>query len=148
MVTSGVTDVVAILNLIFNTGGRNVLVVNVPDIGKTPAIQSLGQRGSCRGIATQMSAAYNGALQQQINLAARAARILDPGGRRLHAGCPDLCESCRIRFHQRDRTVLRAAADRAAALPEPNTYLFWDPLHPTYAAGQQLASAALKALGR
>ncbi len=38
VVTGGVTDIVTILNLIYNTGGRNVLVLNMVNAGKVPAV--------------------------------------------------------------------------------------------------------------
>jgi phospholipase/lecithinase/hemolysin len=147
VVTSGVTDVVSILNLIFNTGGRNVLVLNVPDIGKTPAIQSLGS-AALAGAATQMSALYNGNLQQQIT----ALRAL-PGYSIQVADAFTL--GAQVSANPAGFGLTNATAPCFVPPPAgpllcatPNTYLFWDPLHPTYAAGQLLASTALKALGR
>ena len=41
-ITQGVTDIVGILNRLYAAGARNILFVNVPDIGKTPLLQSTG----------------------------------------------------------------------------------------------------------
>jgi phospholipase/lecithinase/hemolysin len=147
VVTSGVTDVVAILNLIFNTGGRNVLVVNVPDIGKTPAVQSLGS-AALASAATQMSAAYNGALLQQITslraLPGYSIQVADA----FTLGAQISANPAGFGFTNVTAPCFVPPPTGPLLCPSPNTYLFWDPLHPTYAAGQQLASAALKALGR
>lgn len=147
VVTSGVTDIVSILNVIYNVGGRNVLVVNVPDVGKTPLVLSLNNP-QIAALATQMSAGYNGALQQQIQiLLARsdyAVRTLDlftllaqaqanPAG----FGLTNATAPC---FVPPPTGPLLCAT--------PATYLFWDPFHPTYTAGQLMATNALKALGR
>ena len=147
VVTSGVTDVVSILNIIFNTGGRNVLVLNTPDLGKTPAVQSLGS-AALAGAATQMSAGFNGALLQQIT----ALRAL-PGYSIQVADAFAL--GAQITANPAAFGLTNATAPCFVPPPAgpllcatPNTYLFWDPLHPTYAAGQLLASTALKALGR
>ena len=147
VVTSGVTDVVSILNIIFNTGGRNVLVLNTPDLGKTPAVQSLGS-AALAGAATQMSAGFNGALLQQIN----SLRAL-PGYSIQVADAFAL--GAQITANPAAFGLTNATAQCFVPPPAgpllcatPNTYLFWDPLHPTYAAGQLLASTALKALGR
>ena len=147
VVTSGVTDVVSILNIIFNTGGRNVLVLNTPDLGKTPAVQSLGS-AALAGAATQMSAGFNGALLQQIT----ALRAL-PGYSIQVADAFAL--GAQITANPAALGLTNATAPCFVPPPAgpllcatPNTYLFWDPLHPTYAAGQLLASTALKALGR
>jgi len=147
VVTSGVTDVVSILNIIFNTGGRNVLVLNTPDLGKTPAVQSLGS-AALAGAATQMSAGFNGALLQQIN----SLRAL-PGYSIQVADAFAL--GAQITANPAAFGLTNATAPCFVPPPAgpllcatPNTYLFWDPLHPTYAAGQLLASTALKALGR
>lgn len=147
VVTSGVTDMVFILNLIFNTGGRNVLVLNVPDIGKTPLVQSLNNP-QIAALATQMSAGYNAALLQQIN-ALRA----QPG---YTIAVLDLftllsqVQAAPANFGFTNATQPCFVPPPAGPLlcATPDTYVFWDPFHPTYATGQIMASEALKALRR
>ncbi len=147
VVTSGVTDVVSILNIIFNTGGRNVLVVNTPDVGKTPAVLSLGS-AALAGVATQMSAGYNGALLQQINslrlLPGYSIKVLDLFTLMAEA------QAAPANFGFTNVTAPCFVPPPTGPLlcPSPNTYLFWDPFHPTYTTGQIMASRALTAIGR
>ncbi|HQR54565.1 MAG TPA: SGNH/GDSL hydrolase family protein [Burkholderiaceae bacterium] len=147
VVTSGVTDVVSILNIIFNTGGRNVLVVNVPDVGKTPLVQSLNN-AQIAAVATQMSAGYNGALLQQINslraLPGYSIKVLD-----LFALLSE-AQAAPASFGLTNATAPCFVPPPTGPLlcPSPNTYLFWDPFHPTYATGQIMATRALAAIGR
>jgi outer membrane lipase/esterase len=147
VVTSGVTDVTFILNLIFNTGGRNVLVMNVPDIGKTPAVLSLGN-AQIAALATQMSAGFNGALLQQINtLRAQPGytiAVLDM------YTLQSQVQAAPANYGFTNATQPCFVPPPAGPLlcATPNTYLFWDPFHPTYTTGQLMAANALKALGR
>jgi phospholipase/lecithinase/hemolysin len=147
VVTSGVTDMTFILNLIFNTGGRNVLVMNVPDIGKTPAVLSLGN-AQIAALATQMSAGYNGALLQQINtLRAQPGytiAVLDM------FALQSQVQAAPANFGFTNATSPCFVPPPTGPLlcPTPATYLFWDPFHPTYTTGQLMAANALKALGR
>jgi outer membrane lipase/esterase len=147
IVTGGVTDVVSILNLIFNTGGRNVLVVNVPDVGKTPLVQSLNNP-QIAGLATQMSAGYNGALQQQINtlraLPGYSIQVLD-----LFTLLSQVqAAPASFGFTNATAPCFVPPPTGPILCATPNTYVFWDPFHPTYATGQVMASRALTALGK
>ncbi len=147
VVTAGVTDMVSILNIVFNTGGRNVLVVNVPDVGKTPLVQSLNNP-QIAALATQMAAGYNGALQQQINslkaLPGYTIAVLD-----LFTLLSQV-QAAPASFGFSNATAPCFVPPPTGPLlcPTPNTYVFWDPFHPTYATGQVMASRALTALGR
>jgi phospholipase/lecithinase/hemolysin len=147
VVTSGVTDIVSILNVIYNVGGRNVLVVNVPDVGATPLVKSLNNP-QIAALATQMSAGYNGALQQQIQiLLARS----DYAVRTLNLFtllAQSQANPAAFGFTNATAPCFVPPPTGPLLCATPATYLFWDPFHPTYTTGQLMASNALKALGR
>jgi cholinesterase len=119
-------------------GARTVLVPNLPDIGMTPALRSVGPAAAAE--ARRRSLAYDDALARALDRAearhprtailrldvrALAERVLaDPGA----AGFRNLTEPCQ-------------------GLPSCEGALFWDPIHPTTQAHARLAAAALELLG-
>jgi len=152
-VTGAVTDVVGILNRFYAAGARNILVVNSPDVGKTPALQALNNP-LIAGLATQMSAGFNSNLATQIN----NVRGVSPG---LGIYSLDLyalqtqVQASPAAFGFANATLpcfVAATANMPQILcsTDPavqNTFFFWDPFHPTYAAGQLAAQRAIVAIG-
>jgi phospholipase/lecithinase/hemolysin len=123
-------------------GAQHLLVPNLPDIGKAPAVGLLGPAWAAE--ARRLSLVYDAALERE--LAGIEAR-----------------HGLRVR-----RLDVFALADRVAAEPEAFGFtdvarpcrgllggpgppcgraLFWDEIHPTAAAHARLAEAALRALG-
>lgn len=64
VLTAAVTDIVGIMQRLYASGARHILLANAPNVGRTPSAQSLGAAAIAG--ATQMSAQFNGALAQQI----------------------------------------------------------------------------------
>jgi outer membrane lipase/esterase len=153
-ITAGVTDVVGIINRLYAAGARNILFVNVPDVGKTPLVQSTGN-ATVIATATTMSAQFNGAMAQQI----ANVRAVSPG---LAISTLDLfglitqVQASPAAFGFANATapcVVPATATTPASLCSPNvaeqnTYVFWDPFHPTAGTGALMAQYAITAIGR
>ena len=153
VITAGVTDIVGIVNRLYSAGARNILLVYVPDIGKTPLVQSTGN-ATAIATATTMSAQFNGALTQQMN----NVRGISPG---LTISILDLftlltqVQASPASFGFANATMpcfVPPTASTAASLCSPdaavqNTYVFWDPFHPTAGTGALMASTALTAIG-
>lgn len=147
VVTQGVTDIVTMINRLYAAGARHILVNNVPNIGRTPAIQSLGNPAATAG-ATQLSQGFNFNLAQQItglratlsgiNLYLVDVYVLEaqiaanPSG----FGMTNVTAPCFM------------ATPTPAVCATPASYYYWDGFHPTYAAGQIMAQTAITALGR
>jgi outer membrane lipase/esterase len=132
------------LATLYASGARKFLLLNVPDIGKTPAVRSLGPAAVAGGGA--LSAAYNAALAQLVAywmqlLPGSDMRMLD-----IHAvlekivaspgdfGFVNATEAC---------VTPNAPPFKCA---RPDTYVFWDGIHPTKAVHALVAKEAVAAI--
>ncbi len=153
-ITQGVTDVVGIFNRLYAAGARTILFVNVPDVGKTPLVQATGN-ATAIATATTMSAQFNGAMTQQL----ANVRAVSPG---LATPTLDLfallsqVQANPAAFGFANATApcfVPPTASTAASLCSPtyatqNTYVFWDPFHPTAGTGAIMSQNAITAIGR
>jgi outer membrane lipase/esterase len=153
-ITAGVTDVVGIINRLYSAGARNILFVNVPDIGKTPLVQATANP-TVIATATTMSAQFNGAMAQQIaNVRAVSPGLLVPTLDLF--GLLTQVQANPAAFGMGNATApcfVPPTATTAASLCSPNaatqnTYVFWDPFHPTAGTGAIMAQYAITAIGR
>lgn len=131
-----VADIAAILTRLSSVGARDILLVNVPNIGLTPAIQAIGP-GAAAGasaIAAGMNAALDGVLASLLPLLVADVQVFDffttftqvvasPSD----FGLSDVNSSC---------------AFSPACITDPDTTLFWDGIHPTAAGHSLIARAA------
>jgi outer membrane lipase/esterase len=118
-------------------GARDVLVLDLPDLGRVPAVRSAGTAAVEAG--RLLAARFDRALDEALD-AVEARR-----GVRLHRlDLPSLMEGAGGAFKVVDRPCLGPGG----ACAEPGEHLFWDPVHPTAAAHARLAEAAFAALGR
>jgi phospholipase/lecithinase/hemolysin len=132
--------------LLASLGATNFLVPNVPNIGVTPAIQSLGPQAVA--VATGLSSGFNAALEATLfnlenGLGVQITRlnvfklindaVADPG----IAGLVNVTEPC-----------ITPLVRKGAFCNKPDEYLFWDGIHPTRAAHAYLADAGLEALAQ
>jgi outer membrane lipase/esterase len=121
-------------------GARNILLVNVPDIGKTPAIQSLGPAAAA--LASSLAAAMNAALEEAVDDLpfAPRTRVFELDAYEL---VDDIVAKPR-KFGLTDGTSACAAS--AACIAAPSGTFFWDGIHPTSAGHSIIAQVALKEL--
>lgn len=128
---------------LYEAGARKFLVWNAPDIGLTPAVRALGPVAV--GAAGAASVSYNIALQgvltnlkalPGINITefdvygALYAIVADPPA----FGLTDVTDAC------------ISPNDPPFVCKNPNTYLFWDGIHPTKATHGLLAQDVAQAL--
>ncbi len=119
-------------------GARNILLVNVPDIGKTPAIQSFG--AGAAALASSLAAAMNAALDEAVDELPFA-----PHTRVFELDAYELVDSIVLKprkFGLTDATSACAAS--AACVAAPNNTFFWDGIHPTTAGHAIIAQVALR----
>jgi phospholipase/lecithinase/hemolysin len=142
-INDAVTSLAVSINTLYGQGARHFLLMNVPDVGKTPAIRQLAaqlQNPLVLDYATMLSAAYNGGLQGVAGAYASAAdiRILDAFGK-LNAiianptayGLVNVTEAC----------ITPGVPPFRCS--KPDTYLFWDGIHPTKVVHKVLAQEAI-----
>ncbi|HEY6241843.1 MAG TPA: SGNH/GDSL hydrolase family protein [Burkholderiales bacterium] len=131
---------------LYAAGARNFLVPNAPDIGLTPAVRLLGP--AAQGAATFFASQFNGGLEAtlhglELGLGGVHITRLDVF-RMLNEivatpaafGLTDVTDPC---------IVLNTKAHAFCA--NPNKFLFWDGIHPTFAGHRLLADRANAALG-
>jgi outer membrane lipase/esterase len=127
------------------SGAHDFLVGNVPDLGKVPAVTALGPLASA--LASNMTAQFNDALEVTL---AGLETALDLHITRLDLfsfinsvvndpiayGLLNVTDSCLVPAVQAD-----------AICEHPDSYLFWDGIHPTRIGHQLIAEEAITTLG-
>ena len=140
LITAYAGNVASIITSLANAGAQNILLWNVPDIGKIPAIQAIG--GGAPALATTLVGAMNSALDAALAtlpmpwldglhrfdaFAAFNALYANPGA----YGFSDVSNAC------------SASADCIAS---PDVTFFWDGIHPTTAGHALLAELSAAAI--
>jgi outer membrane lipase/esterase len=147
ILTNSVTAMVTMMQRLYASGARHIVVLTSTNLGLTPKVRALGAAAVAG--ATQLSATYNGALAQQIP----QLKAISPG----------------LNIYLIDTFALAGqAATNPAALgltngtdacfntlvvvptlcANPDSYFYWDGYHPTAAASRVLAQLVLRAIGR
>lgn len=135
VIGEGVANVATIVASLHAAGARDIVVVNLPDIGLTPRAKAGGPVAAAG--ATFLSALFNQSLDQALN-------ALDIPVVRVNA------------FELLNRMVANPAAygftnvdsPGIANLPQAATHLFWDDIHPSTKAHGFVADAVFEALAR
>ncbi|HEX5325230.1 MAG TPA: Hint domain-containing protein [Acetobacteraceae bacterium] len=151
-VADSVANEINAVNTLIGDGARNLLVVDVPDIGKVPEITSLGDP-QLDMLGTSLSAAYNVELNGSLQAIAQAdavtigtldsfalldAAIADPA----QYGYSNVADPVWSGNFTDPNSGTLAAADPV----QQNRFLFWDHIHPTESGHLLIAQAALAAL--
>jgi outer membrane lipase/esterase len=147
VLTAAVTDVVGILQRLYSSGARHILLLNSTNVGRTPQVQALGAAAVAG--ATQLSAQFNGALAQQVQI----LKANSPGLNVYLLDVYPLSEQGATNPSSLGLTNGTEACFDTAVVPptvcaDPAGYFYWDSFHPTQAAGAILASRAVAAIGR
>lgn len=136
MINGYATNIATILSQLSGAGARDILLVNVPNIGLTPAAQALGPLAAAG--ASAISAGMNAALDSVL------AALLP--SLRAHVKLFDFYTTfTNVVAHPGDfglTDVTTSCAASAACIANPDTTLFWDGIHPTETGHNLIASAA------
>ena len=132
------TDIATIIANLESAGAHDILLANVPDIGKTPAIQAFGPAAAAAasGVAAAMNAGLDTVLGGLPPLVADGIHVLD-----LY-GLVDQVFADPTAFGLSDAT--NACAFSADCIADPSGNFFWDGIHPTAAGHAILAQVALR----
>ncbi|MEG1833542.1 MAG: SGNH/GDSL hydrolase family protein [Burkholderiaceae bacterium] len=149
---AAVTDVVGIVNKLYFAGARQVLVVNVPNLGVTPLLTGNGAAPSNPNAAagTQLSGGFNQNLTAQfgafasswtgLNLKTFDTFTLNTQAAKNPAslGLTNGTAAC---------LVAPTTTKPGSMCATPNTYFYWDSLHPTAATGKLFSDRVISLLG-
>lgn len=135
-VVPGINSIIASLTNLYNAGGRQFLVANVPDIGATPEFQSRG--ADAAALASLRTVQWNTALEAALDsLSFQDASIgfldlyslgKDPA---LLAGYANITDACLTAQSQ---------------CLDPSQYFYWDSFHPTSRTHASIADFAAQAV--
>jgi outer membrane lipase/esterase len=131
--TQAPTDIAKMMDRLYRAGARKFLVTNVPDVGATPRGQDLPSPAT----ATALSNGFNATLNNELaNFRASRSgvdvRLADfKSAVAITTGFTNTTDPCVVNL---------------IACATPDTYTYWDNLHPTAATGRNMAKAALAVL--
>lgn len=150
---AAVGDAVGAVNKLYFAGARNILVYNNPDMGSTPALTGNGAApgNPTAASATQLSVGFN------QNLAAQFTAFA-PSWQGLNLKTYDAFTALRtIQANPAANGFSNVAQacflPPSTSLPSgflcstPNTYLFWDSVHPTAFTNSKVAQQVITLLG-
>lgn len=142
----GITDPTVPLNnlstavtSLYNVGARNIMVVNLPDLGRLPGTS--GNSQSASRLST-LSSAHNSGYSANLDFLSQTLDIniipLDVNSllNRMIAAPGEFSFT----------NVTTSCLTTVSICPNPNEYLFWDDIHPTTAGHQLVAELAFSAL--
>lgn len=140
IIQNALQNIADTMGALYEHGGRNFLVMNIPDIGKTPAVLSLGTAAS-EG-AKLLSQGFNQGLalvvQGMNNLPGNDVRTLDVYSK---------VDAVIAQPHSYGFVNVSDACVTPNQLPfkckKPDTYVFWDGIHPTKALHDIVAQQAI-----
>lgn len=133
------SNVVNMLQSLYASGARHFLIANLPDMGSTPLVKAYGS--SATKTATSLSSQFNAALTIAIvdffiaNPAATLYRI-DING--------ILSKIKYFPYGYGFTNVNDACIDGGVVCAFPDTYIYWDGLHPTELVGFIISSYVLR----
>lgn len=140
MIEAGVTNTVRGIADLSDAGARYVMVFNLPDLGKTPT--ALGFGPALSGTLSFLCDAYNQQLDQQLDALEQEKRRL----RIVRVDAFALINHMVANPELYNFTNVTEAAVSNLPSANPDEYLFWDGVHPTTAAHEYVADAALQQL--
>jgi outer membrane lipase/esterase len=145
VIPTAVGGVVNAVQAFANAGARTILVMNIPDLGLTPAFNSLGPPAT--NPASALSRGFNNALQAALGSFPSSLDIIqfqvddllnavvaDPA----HYGLTNVTAPCYTGFV--------VPSPGTTTCPNPGQYLFWDQVHPTAGVQAILAEAVREAV--
>lgn len=129
VIATAVTNIVTAVTKLQQHGAKNLIVLNLPDLGKTPRALSQGASDTLTTISTHFNQSLATALQPlsviQINIFASLEALIDPQANLSFTHLTHLTEVC---------------VNQQTVCDNPDEYVFWDDIHPTSVIHRVLAS--------
>jgi phospholipase/lecithinase/hemolysin len=124
---------------LYGHGAQRFLLVNVPDIGKTPAVRALGDVAV--GVASNLSQAWNAGLANAVTSLTAAGiniKVLD-----VFTTVDDVVDHPENYGFQNATDACLTPLQPPFVCAQPDTYVFWDGIHPTKAMHAVVAQEAM-----
>lgn len=135
VIPSGVMNLIEIVTTLHTAGAKNIVVIDLPNIGRTPRALSGGPAASAG--ATYLSTLFNGLLDNALNnLPFPTVRV----------SAFNLINQFAAQPHKFGFTNVTSPG--ILDLPNSDTYLFWDDVHPATRGHRYLAAEVFHALAR
>lgn len=138
------TAVGANVRTLLGLGAKNVVVMNLPDISQTARFTT-GSAASAAPLAAAGSRAFNAAIRSDlasVNLGADVTlRVVDLGGM-----LDSIIRNGPALGFTNTRNEVVGTLTGGGTVANPNSYVFWDGIHPTTAVHTLLASALTEVL--
>jgi len=145
IVQAAIGGTFAALQRLTDAGARTFLVLNLPDIGNTPTVIDLGPEAVAA--ATALTRAYNAAYEEALaGLGALNPQITIIGVDVFTALEDIVAHPHAYRLRNVTESCITPEVIIGAICRRPDTYLFWDFLHPTKRGHQLLCEEALAQL--
>lgn len=147
IVTNAVTSIVTIMQRLYASGARHIVLLNSTNLGLTPKVQALGP--AAIAAATQLSAAFNGGLAQQVP----ALKASLPGLNIYVIDIFALANQAAANPASLGLTNGTAAClDTFGPVPticaNPDSYFYWDDFHGSAETHRRIGRMVLQAIGR
>ena len=142
-------DMYGVVSRLYAAGARHILLTNANNVATVPGIGGLGPVAI--QVATAMSAGFNGAMSTQVVPGLRAA---SPGLNLYYVDLNQLMNEISANPATFGFTNVRLpcypffSAPNAPVCATPNSYLWWDELHPTATMHGIIAQRAAALIGR
>ena len=147
-VNAAVGNEISFINDLVGEGATDIVVLNVPDLGKTPGITS--RPAAVASQASLLSSVYNASLVTQLaSIEAVRIRVVDAYGLLGDATANPAAyglTNATTPVWSGNYTSGSSGALAETNLALQNQFLFWDQLHPTETGHQTLANAAVEQL--
>lgn len=135
LISAYALNIRSVITTLESAGAHDILLWNIPDIGKTPAVQALGPLAA--GLASSVTMTMNDMVDIMLGF--------HTGLRRFDAfSLVDQIFNDPAAFGLTDATSACAASP--ACVADPSHTFFWDGIHPTTAGHAIFAQAALAAI--
>lgn len=132
-INQGVANTIAGISDLADAGAQNFVVINLPDLGRTPTASGLPP--AIIGFLSFVSASYNAALDDALDLLEADRSNL----KIVRVSAFDLINDIVANPAEFGFTNVTDAALDSFPQVDPDDYLFWDGVHPTTAAHQIVA---------
>jgi outer membrane lipase/esterase len=145
VISKAVASVADQIRRLSDAGARNIVVLNSPDLGATPAVKIADARfspvpGALIAAATGYSLAYNGGLLANLG-SVPGIEIID-----IYSEFNNLIDNPEEFGLSNSTDVCVMPEQPPYACKKPDGYVFWDGVHPTKAAHRILADVVTEAL--
>ena len=138
LITSAIDNIINSMSALASDGARNMLVINLPDLGKSPAYNSRSPQ-EIQGV-TALTSAFNGALAQGVAGFQAVFPEVTVISFDIFTNLNEIISSDTFANVTGTYMVLDENGNRTGETNEPaEDYLFWDAIHPTTRAHKIVA---------